>query len=657
MICKTLNTFPQLFGVWGKLVAGMSAEKIERKNENSTSPKEKVKERKLTINGKEYTVKVGINVPVGFWGWIHLKDEELNAIVNGFLNTLRKKPLIAKTRLYYYAERYLKEPFEKDPNFKDDLTEFIDELIKNKEFAKALKEFNARGNTDWIENYKNRKFHQGLGAITNMLEKLVDGLLKLGVIRRVPVKIGDEIKNYFVPADMKLEEVYNILGLTPPGKEPEKMKKADIMEKLVELAKKIAASRDYGVYLLQKWSSIIGKKEAEREAERLRKRLYFGKRLVIAMLNEIGIRANNRNYSKYVDILSLNLRLKNEGLPIDPKALSIALQRTKKARGIEEERVIEKEKIEAPKVEVVTRITPTVTSTPKVEETKRKQLTLEESLKIDFSNPFAVFYQIGRFGLEVQNKLKELDEVITQLAESKLDKVAFQETLEELKNKINNALEELKNNILKKLDEKTSELDSRIKTLENNIPKLIERIDVVEKRLENGFIKTNKAFGKLQTDVENAMKYLTNEFNKLRRQVIEVQRTLDELTNTIANIIKEQAISIITTLFEELGKGIKKKIEEFEKSKKELEKKVNEALKRTPPGLEKRVKELERREQIAKARELILLLLIRRGHVEYEKVLQIKFAKEALKELEKEKIVRVTLRGFARKRKVVELVI
>ena len=593
-----------------------------------------------------------------FWGWDALTDKELEDIVNAVLETLRKKPLIAQVRLYDYAERYLKEPFERGERLENDkLLLFINELLKNEKFVRTLKTFNAKGETDWIENYKQRKFNKGLGSIANMLDKIIEGLLELKLIRKVGVKRGDAMEVYYVPSDMDLNQVYEALGLNPPGKEPEKEKKIDIMEKLVQMAKKIAANREYGAYLLRKWSSIIGKKEAEREIERLRKRLYFGKRIVIAMLNELGIRANNKNYSKFVDILELNIRLKNEGLSIDPKALSLALKRTKLARGEEVKEEVKLERVEIPKIEVTTKVAQASAILIQKEE-KRRQLTLEETLgKMDFSNPFAVFYQIGKFGLEIQSKLKELDDVITNLAESKLDKVAFQKTLEEFKNKINNVLEELKNNILKKLNEKTSELDSRIKTVENNIPKTIERMDLLEKRLENGFVKTNKAFAKLQRDTENSIKYIVNEFNKLRKQVIDVQNALNELINIISDTIRKQAEEIISKLFEALGEGIKKKIKEFEKNMKELEYKVQEALKKTPVGIENRVRTLEIENEKAKTRELIMLMLMRRKRIPYSQLIKIKYGKEVIEELKRKGIVRITEVGIRKKRKCVELII
>ena len=631
---------------------------MESKNENSTSPKEKKEKRKLIINGKEYQIEVGKHVPTGFWGWDALTDKELEDIVNAVLETLRKKPLIAQVRLYDYAERYLKEPFERGERLENDkLLLFINELLKNEKFVRTLKTFNAKGETDWIENYKQRKFNKGLGSIANMLDKIIEGLLELKLIRKVGVKRGDAMEVYYVPSDMDLNQVYEVLGLNPPGKEPEKEKKIDIMEKLVQMAKKIAANREYGAYLLRKWSSIIGKKEAEREIERLRKRLYFGKRIIIAMLNELGIRANNKNYSKFVDILELNIRLKNEGLPIDPKALSLALKRTKLARGEEVKEEVKLERVEIPKIEVTTKVTQ-APAIPIQKEEKRRQLTLEETLgKIDFSNPFAVFYQIGRFGLEVQSKLKELDEIITNLSESKLDKALFEETLKDLESKINNALAKLKEEFQKQIDEKTKALNDRINALENGITKLIERMDTNEKRLENGFLRINKAFGKLQQDTENSIKYIVNEFNKLRKQVVDVQNALNELINIISDTIRKQAEEIISKLFEALGEGLKKKIKEFEKNMKELEYKVQEALKKTPVGIENRVRTLEIENEKAKTRELIMLMLMRRKRIPYSQLIKMKYGKEVIEELKRKGIVRITEVGIRKKRKCVELII
>ena len=290
-----------------------------------------VKSRRLVIDGKEIEVVVSRDVPQGFWGWPALSDEDISRIVNAVLRTLRKVPLVGHSKLYDYADRYIRGLFEKGEDVRDNLIDFINELIKDPDFSETIKSFNSKAgkDVDWIQGFMDNKWSGGLGSLVNMLDRIILGLRKLRLVTKVVVEVGSGREVYYVPADMPIEEVYKALGLEGPKKSA----KTDIFERLVELAKKIAENPELGKQILLRWSHVVGKKEAEREVERLQKRLYFGKRILIAMLNEIGIRANSQNYTKYVNPLEFNIRLKNEGLPIDPVAIKLAMKKVERIPG------------------------------------------------------------------------------------------------------------------------------------------------------------------------------------------------------------------------------------------------------------------------------------------------------------------------------------
>lgn len=579
--------------------------------ESTTSPesekKEIIRKRRVKIDDKVFEVEIGRDVPQGFWGWSALSDEDISRIVNAVLRTLRKIPLVGHSKLYDYADRYIRGLFEKGEDVKDNLIDFINELIKDPEFSETIKNFNSKAgkNVDWIQGFMDNKWSGGLGSLVNMLDRIILGLRKLRLVTKVVVEVGSGREVYYVPADMPIEEVYEVLGLEGPKKSA----KVDILERLVELAKRISKNPELGKQILLRWSHVIGKKEAEREAKRIQKRLYFGKRILIAMLNEIGIRANSQNYTKYVDPIEFNIRLKNEGLPIDPVALKMAMRKVGELPGKYVPQKLPKQtepitpETQVERVKKVREPAPQVTTPQEVPTQIDLTQILQASGKRD---PFAfmlqlgtMFMSVGQAGLQLTQKISTLEKTIQRL----------QETIER---KVD----------LDTVKKYTENIERNIEALRTSIAKIVENMDQDRKWAEQGFESINREIAKLK----NSLVTLSTDIEGTRKELEKLRKQIDDLPNQIQSTIQQAVTQTLMSIMDAIGKEVKKNIEE-----------------------------LKQRNTITT---LILTKLATKGEAPLEEILRVHPNKEliqqVLEELKNQKTIRITEK---KGKKTVELVI
>jgi len=509
------------------------------------SEKTIVEKRKLIIDGEEKEIVVGQDVPQGFWGWPALSDEDISRIANAVLRTLRKLPLVGHNRLYAYADRYIRDLFERGEDVKDNILDFVNELVKDPDFSETLKVFNQKAGKDWIQGYLDHKWSGGLGAIVNLLEKVVEGLRKLRLVRKVVLQIGGGSKVYYVPADMKIEDVYRLLKV----EEPKAMAKVEILERLVELAKKIATNIELGKQILMRWGKVVGKEEARREAERLQRRLYFGKRILIAMLNEIGIRANSQNYTKYVDPITFNIRLKNEGLPIDRVALKIAMKKVERIPGkfIPQKTPQKMEPVSVPRPEQQAQ--PQAAPQPRTPRATTAGIPIPTKM-----DPFsfiaqigAIFSQVGQLGLNLTQKTESLEKAIIQLREVVERKVDV--------------------DTVKKY---TENIERNLESIRGSIAKIVENMDQDKKHIEKSFEEINSVLGELRRNITGIIKTVQDtrkEYEELKQNVgkeyEELKKMIDAVPGQVQRVVQQLITQTITSALEAIGSEIKKQIAEL----------------------------------------------------------------------------------------------
>jgi len=501
----------------------------------------KIERRKLRIDSKEIEVIVGRDVPQGFWGWPALSDEEISSIVNAVLRTLRKLPLVGHSKLYDYAERYIKDLFERGEDVRDNIIDFVNELIKDPEFSETLKKFNQKAGKDWIQGFLDNKWSGGLGAIMNLLDRIIEGLRKLRLIRKVVIQVGSGSNVFYVPADMSIEDVYRVLKV----EEPRAMAKVDILERLVELAKRIATDPELGKQVLMRWAHVIGRKEAKREAERIQRRLYFGKRILIAMLNEIGIRANSQNYTKYVNPLEFNIRLKNEGLPIDPVAIKLAMKKVERIPGKyvpqKPTKPIEPAtETQVERVEKVREPTPQVT-TPQAFPT---QIDLTQILQMSGKrDPFSFMLQLGTMFMSVGQAGLQLTQRVSSL----------EGTIRELKETIEKKVD------LDTVKKYTENIERNIEALRVSIGKIVDNMDRDKKHIEKSFEEINSVLGELRRSIEE----ITRALHDTRSEYEELRKNVDAIPNQIQSIVQQLVTQTLMNAIDAIGREVKKSIEEM----------------------------------------------------------------------------------------------